>query len=339
MSAWLTTVCCLGVGLASGDPSATWTRFEFEQVEMSVPIKLVFYAPDKEAATRAAQAAFARIHRLDALMSDYDPNSELAHLAAAAGSGRPLPISGELWDVLTTAQRVSAISEGVFDVTIRPVVYLWRRARRRHELPTQEKIHAAMQLVGYQRLRLDPERRTAYLQTQGMQIDLGGIAKGYALAEALKELEKRGLRSAMVRGGGDLRLGEPPPDAPGWRIGVGGLDPQAPPTLFLCLSRCAVATSGDTWQYVIVDGKRYSHIVDPRTGVGLTDHSIVTLVGDDSALVDALSKVLSILGPEKGLPIIDAQPAMAAMVLRAPHGKPETHCSTRWPQLPRANSK
>lgn len=339
MLAWLTTVCCLGVGLASGDPSATWTRFEFEQVEMSVPIKLVFYAPDKEAATRAAQAAFARIHRLNALMSDYDPDSELGHLAASAGSGRPLPISGELWDVLSTAQRVSAMSGGVFDVTIRPVVYLWRRARKRHELPTQEKIHAALQLVGYQRLQLDLQRRTAYLATKGMQIDLGGIAKGYAMAEAMKELEKRGLHSAMVRGGGDLRLGAPPPGAPGWRIGLGGLDPQAPPTVFLCLSRCAVATSGDTWQYVVIDGKRYSHIVDPRTGLGLTDHSIVTLVGDDSALVDALSKVISILGPERGLPIIDAQPGMAAMVRRAPQGKPETHYSARWSTLPVALSK
>lgn len=333
MLAWLTTAWFLGVGLASGNPSTAWSRFEFDQVEMAVPIKLVFYAPNPEVATRGAQAAFARLREINARMSDYDPQSELSQLASSAGTGTHLPVSVDLWDVLCTAQAVSELSEGAFDITIRPVVYLWRRARRRHELPTHEKLQEALQLVGYRNVRLNDRQRTVELLKKGMQLDLGGIAKGFAMAEALKVLERHGIRSAMVRGGGDLRLGEPPPDAPGWRIGVGGLDPQAPPELFLCLSRCAVATSGDTWQYVEIDGKRYSHIVDPRTGLGLTDHSITTLIGADSARVDALAKVVSILGPEKGLKIIDAQPGMAAMVRRAAGGKPETFYSARWSEL------
>jgi thiamine biosynthesis lipoprotein len=301
---------------------------------MAVPIKLIFYAPNSALATSASQAAFARLEQLNACMTDYDPQSELCRLAATSGGGAAVPVSDDLWSVLCTAQAVSELSDGAFDVTVGPLVHLWRRARHHHELPPAYKLQEAQKAVGYRNVRLDPQRHTVELLKKGMRLDLGGIAKGFAMAEALKALEKQGIRAAMVRGGGDLRLGEPPPNSPGWRIGIAALDLKTPPTQYLWLSRCAVSNSGDTWQYVVIDGKRYSHIVDPHTGLGLTDHSNVTIVGSDSALVDAMTKVVSVLGPEKGLPLVDAQPGMAAFVVRAPAGKVETYRSARWAQLP-----
>ena len=171
------------------------------------------------------------------------------------------------------------------------------------------------------------------LTKRGMQLDFGGIAKGYAVDQALAVLRQHGVTRAMIQAGGDIGLGEPPPDAPGWRVAVPSLDMKSPPQMILSLSRCAVATSGDTWQFVVIDGRRYSHVVDPRTGIGLTDHCQVTVVAPDGVTADGLSTAVSVLGPEKGLRLIEETPGAAAMILRAPQGKTEMSQSARWKEL------
>jgi thiamine biosynthesis lipoprotein len=310
-------------------------RFEFEQLEMAVPMKIVLYAPDRAAATRAAREAFARVHALNAIMSDYDPESELRRLCDTAGSGKAVAVSGDLWKVLAHAQTVSAQSDGAFDVTVGPVVRLWRRARRQKELPPPEAIAAARNLVGYRLVGLNPDRHTAELLRPGMRLDLGGIAKGYAMEEAYAVLRKSGFPRAMVEAGGDIRLGDPPPDRPGWHIALTPLDdPHGRPESYLVLSRVAVSTSGDSMQFVEIGGRRYSHIVDPRTGMALTDHSRVTVVAPDGMTADALTKVLSVLGPQAGMKLIEATPQAAARLIRAPNGALERYQSSRWKDLP-----
>ena len=163
-----------------------------------------------------------------------------------------------------------------------------------------------------------------------MQLDLGGIAKGYAVDEALAVLAAADVTRALVDAGGDMRLGDPPPGKPGWRIGVAPLEADGPPSRRLSLSGVAVASSGDAWQYIEIDGTRYSHIVDPRTGLALTDHSSVTVVAPDGITADALASAVSVLGPEQGLKLIDATPGTAALIVRAPHGKVEMYRSRRW---------
>jgi thiamine biosynthesis lipoprotein len=299
-------------------------------------MELVLYAPNQAVATAGARAAFDRVHQLDATMSDYDPQSELCRLSDTSGEGKATPVSNDLWKVLSQAQEISERSQGAFDVTVGPVVRLWRRARRRKELPAQSQIEAAQRLVDYRLLRLDPRHHSVELLRKGMRLDLGGIAKGYAMGEALAVLRARGISIAMIHGGGDMALGDPPPDKPGWRVGIAPLDVNAPPSFYLWLSRCAVSTSGDVWQFVEIGGRRYSHIVDPHTGIGLTDHSMVTLVGTDSTLTDGLTKAVLVEGPEKGLQLIEATPGLAAFVLRAPQGKAKTYQSSRWKDLPLA---
>lgn len=330
MVAWL-----LVAGLpaaSSGEP--TFSRFEFSQVEMAAAVKIVLYALDAPAASAAAEAAFARIHALNSILSDYDPQSELRRLEHPAGEGKAVPVSQDLWRVLSHAQGLSRRSHGAFDVTVGPVVRLWRRARRRKTLPSPERLRAAREQVGYRLLRLDREPRTVELLKPGMRLDLGGIAKGYAVDEALAVLKKSGIPRALVDAGGDIALGDPPPGKPGWRIGIARLEADGPPSHVLTLSRAAVATSGDTWQYVEIDGRRYSHIVDPRTGLGLTDHSSVTVVAPDGMMADALASAVSVLGPQKGLKLIEETPGTAAFIVRAPQGKVETHASKSWKELP-----
>ena len=328
---------------AMGEPAAGQAglrRFEFTQMEMAVTVKIVLYSADADAATAAAKDAFSRVHALNGILSDYDPESELRRLCDTAGEGKAVRVSPELWKVLEHAQHVSQQSDGAFDVTVGPVVRLWRRARRQKELPSPQALRQAEELVGYKFVRLDAGHQTVELLKKGMRLDLGGIAKGYAMDEALAVLQRHGITRALVEAGGDMRLGDPPPGRAGWRVGIPPLDdPQGEPLSYLELSRVAVSTSGDMIQYVEIAGKRYSHVVDPRTGMALTDHCRVMVVGPTGMAADAITKAVGVLGPEKGLKLIDETPGMAAMVTRAPNGRIEHYESSRWKELPQVRLK
>jgi len=323
----------MGIVATATPPQTELRRFEFTRAEMAVDVRLVFYTETQDIASTAADAAFARVRQLNAVLSDYDPQSELSRLCRSSGPGRPVRVSTDLWRVLALSQTWADRSGGAFDVTIRPVVRLWRRARRQQQLPDRERIQQALADVGYENIRLDPESRTVELLRPGISIDLGGIAKGYAADEARRVLEKYTIKSCLVDAGGDMVLGSPPPDREGWRIGVAPLQADGPPSRYLVLAHCAVATSGDAWQHVEIDGRRYSHIVDPRTGLGLTDHSSVTVVAPDGATADALASAVSVLGPEAGMKLVEATPGAAALIVRSLEGEVETSESVQWKRL------
>ena len=337
MAGRLAVVWLLGVVIPANSPGEPeLIRFQFASMQMAAPVRIVLYAPDSETANAAAEAAFARIHQLNGILSDYDPKSELRRLCATAGQGKAVRVSEELWNVLLHADTLAKRSGGAFDVTIGPVVRLWRRARRGKRIPLPDVLSEHRKLLGHDLVRFDPRRRTVELLKPGMQLDLGGIAKGYAVDEALAVLGQHGVTRALVDAGGDIGLGDPPPDKPGWLIGIAPLEPDAPPRRHLWLSRVAVATSGDAWQYVEIDGRRYSHLVDPRTGMGLTDHSNVTVIAPDGIMADALASAVSVLGPEKGLKLIDQTRGAAALIVRTPQGKLQTYQSCRWERFPAA---
>lgn len=288
----------LVMGCASTDDRA-WQRYEFEEPQMGVPFKITMYAPSQAAAEKAADGAFARIKQLNDIMSDYEYDSELSALSRTAGTGQTVKISDDLWRVLAAAQRFSVASEGAFDVTIGSMVTHWRRARRTGELPTAQQLAAARDSFGYTNLVLDWGK--AQITKQNVRLDLGAIAKGYAADEALKVLRAQGIRRAIVAASGDMAIGDAPPTKKGWRIQL--LNAEKSRHQFLLLKNCALATSGDLFQHVLINGVRYSHIVDPRTGLGLTDQSLVTVVAKDAMTADALATSISVLGPERGLKV------------------------------------
>jgi thiamine biosynthesis lipoprotein len=279
--------------------------------------RIVLYASDTSHAEIAAAAAFDRIRALNAIFSDYEDDSELTTLTRTAGSGQAVRLSPELWDVLNQAQILAARTHGAFDVTVGPYTSLWRRARRRSEFPRADLLELARGRVGYAKLHLNPAQRSAMLAVPRMRLDLGGIAKGYAMDEALKVIGTCGIHSALVSGGGDIAVSNPPPGRRAWRIGLASLDePGAAPSEFLLVARSAVATSGDLFQFVEIDGRRYSHIVDPHTGIGLTDHSLVTVVASRSAVADSLATTLGVLGPKAGLELIAQDLGVEARIAR-----------------------
>ena len=301
-------------GLA-GEPALR--RLEFSQAHMGTLFRIIVYAPDAATASRASNAAFQRIGTLDNTMTDYSPSSELMSLCRKAGEP-PVRVSEDLYRVLAQAQELAARTNGAFDVTVGPVMRLWRRARRQREMPDAAELARARKLVGYRKLRLDPRARTVQLLEKGMRLDLGGIAKGYAADEALAVLKQYGITRALVVAGGEMAASAPPPGRDGWRIGIAPLEsPEKPPTRFLMLRDAAVSTSGDAEQYVELNGTRYSHIVDPRTGMGVVGRSSVTVVAPKATASDSLATAVSVLGPEQGLELIRSTPGTAALIIQA----------------------
>ena len=323
-------VVCGGQCVMAAD-SERLERFVFEKAEMGVPFRVTLYAHGSGDAERAARAAFARVEALNAVFSDYDSDSELSHLSDSSGNGRCIPVGADLWKVLERALYFSNRSEGAFDLTIGPVVNLWRTARRKRELPNPEKIRDALGRTGFRAIQLHSDSRSVELLKPRMRLDAGGIAKGYAIQEALQVLFDSGHKVCMVEGGGDLALGDAPPGAKGWKVSVTQLDHKsAPQPQVLELKNCALSTSGDLYQRLEIDGVRYSHIVDPRTGVGLVDHSLVSVLGPNAMDTDALSKVISVMGPERGMPIAEEIGGVSVYVIRAPGGCLEEWRSANW---------
>ncbi len=320
----------------AGAARAGEERFVFEKAEMGMPFHVTLYAPDAATARAGADAAFARIAELNAVCSDYDSDSELSRLSRTSGQGKAVQLSNDLWRVLARAQWFAEQTDGALDATVGPVVGLWRNARRKQALPSAERLAELRQRVGFKNLRLDAGARTAELLLPEMRLDLGAIAKGYAADEALAVLRARGLPRALVGSGGDMAAGDPPPDQPGgWRVEVAPLDVSgAPPPQIVLLAHCGIATSGDVFQRVEIDGVRYSHIVDPHTGMGLTDHGLVTIVAGDCMTADAMATAVSVLGPRRGFEFVELTPGAAAHFVHQPAQSIEFMESKRWKALP-----
>ena len=331
----MVTVALLMIGTGRVSAAEQLERYEFLQSQMGVPFRITLYAGNDVAANKAARAAYARIKQLNGILSDYDPDSELMRLCRSSGPEKPVKVGRDLERVVSASLRLSAKTGGAFDVTIGPVVRLWRIARRKKQMPAYAALSEALVRVGHRHVRLDTKQHTIELQHKEMRLDLGGIAKGFAGDEALKVLKAHGITRALIDGSGDIVAGDPPPGKKGWIIEVGAVtqkptgrvpsEPQSTKPLRLKVSNAAVATSGDAYQNVKIDGKRYSHIINPKTGLGLTQSSSVTVIAENGMAADSLASAVSVLGPKRGLKLIGDMKHRAAMVIILKDGQPQKH--------------
>jgi thiamine biosynthesis lipoprotein len=296
---------------------------------------ITLYAAEENAAKIAAEAAFARVVQLNDIMTDYDRESELMRFCLSP-YGHPVVLSEDLFYVIAKAQRVAEMTDGALDVTLGPLIRLWRRARRQRELPPPDLIAAAKAASGYRNLRLDKARRTGTLLKQDMALDLGAVAKGYAAEEALKVLVKRGFPRAMVAASGDLALGDPPPGKEAWSIGIDSIDAEGDShSQVVLVKNCGLSTSGDTEQFTVIDGKRYSHIIDPKTGIGLPERIGVTVIARHAIDSDAFDTAASVLGAQRGMEFIEKQTDTAALFVVMKDGKKQQIESSRFKRIPR----
>ena len=282
---------------------------QYESVEphMGTLVSIKLYAASEQQAKDAFHAAFARIAQLDATLSDYKPGSELNRITTLAVQS-PKPISDDLFQVLAEGQSLAEQTGGAFDVTVGPLTHLWRQSRRTRSLPDPKTLAEALSRTGYRKMHLDPASHTVSFDVAGMQLDVGANAKGFAADEAIKVLSKLGIHSALVAASGDLAFSNPPPGEKGWKVAIDAL-PQP-----LVLSNAAVSTSGASEQNFTVNGVRYSHILDPHTGLGLTTNITTTVVAPHGLDADGLDTALNVLGLDRALAFIETQPGAAAVI-------------------------
>ncbi len=315
-------------------------RYVLERPKLGSIVRLAFYAADSSIANQAAEATFDRIDQLDRILSNYRSDSELLRLCAltqigatSTGQSPELPIaetvSRDLWRVLRSAQRHSRLTDGAFDVTVGPLSRLWKRAIRRRELPSVHQIEQARRQVGYQFVEVAVDEPLVTLHRPNLRLDLGGIAKGYIADQALRVLNDHGIAHAIVDAGGDIAVGAQPPGRSGWDIAISRGHPDRVPAVrdqvrkevapsarirIVRLANCGIATSGDTFQSAEINGRRYSHTVDPRTGQGIDQPATVTVIAKTAMQADALASSISVLGMKAGLELAERLPETDAHV-------------------------
>ena len=325
-------VCCL-VAAANSTPAAPLKLYEAVEPHMGTLFRIKLYAPDEPAAAHAFRAAFDRVAALDDTLSDYKPASELNRICKNA-VGSPVMVSDDLLRVLTASQQLAVATGGEFDITLGPVIHLWRQARKDGRVPDTADLARVSAYCGYRTLHIDPAARTVKLDQASMELDVGGIAKGDAADQALKVLNGLGIHSALIAASGDLAFSNAPPGRPGWSIGIDSFDrANAPFTRVLQLSNAAVSTSGDTEQHLDAGGKRYSHIIDPKTDVGLTQGIAVTIIARHGIEADGLATAVSVIGAARGLQFVDSTPGVAALIVQRGVNGPEVLESSRFHSL------
>jgi len=306
---------CLSLAALAGAAPAGLHRYEAVEPHMGTLVRVTVYTPDERSAKAAFRAAFDRIRELDGILSDYKPDSELNRITKTAVA-RAVPVSEDLFTVLRGSQDLAEATSGAFDITQGPVIQLWREARRTRRVPDTAALRDAMTRAGFRKLHLDAQQRTVRFDMTGMALDVGGIGKGYAASEAIEALDALGVSSALVAVSGDLACSGPPPGERGWRIGVHSGDAAVlgvPGVLEL--TNAAVSTAGNSEQHVDIDGRRYSHIIDSSSGIGVAGDMSVTVVAPHGLEADGLDTAASVLGAERGLALIESHPNAAALII------------------------
>jgi len=281
--------------LVSIPSNAQKTRFSFSEQKMGSPLNIIFYAQDSVNANKLARTCFELIDSLNHIFSNYDSSSELTSINNNAGIAKNIA-SPLMWELIMQSKEAYFKSKGAYNIAMGPLTQLWRTARRLKQFPSQVQIKNKLILCNFNKIQLNDFNHSIYLTAKGMQLDFGGIGKGYIAQKVVDYLKKEGITTSLVDAGGDIVLGDAPPNKKGWTVGVN--QPEKADDLLpekLQLHNLSVATSGDVYQFIEHNGKKYSHIIDPSTGYGVTSLRNVTVIANDGALADWLATACSIL--------------------------------------------
>jgi thiamine biosynthesis lipoprotein len=304
-------IVCGGIG---GTARAEWIT-QTENI-MGTRCSVELWSEDRQKGEAAIASVFADMHRIDRLMSTWKEDTEISRVNREAGK-HPVQISAELFRLLQVSVEYSELTRGAFDITYASVGYLYDFKKGVH--PDQKAIEAALPGISFRHMKLDPKTTSVFFARPGMRIDLGGIAKGHSVDRGIEILQKQGITRAMVNAGGDTRIigdrfGKP------WVVGVRDPDHEGRVFLRLPLTDTAFSTSGDYERYFDEDGKRFHHIIDPKTGDSARKCRSVTVISTTATRTDALTKSVFIMGPEEGIRFIDTLPDVDAVAV-APDGK------------------
>jgi thiamine biosynthesis lipoprotein len=296
-------------------------KYVFEEPKMGSPFTITIYTNDSLHAATIAAKAFQLADSLNNILSDYIDSSEINRLSATSGKGIYVHVSPPLFDIIQRAQSASILSNGAYDITVGPIVKLWRKARKEKIFPDKDSLKAALQKTGYRYVHLDTLHRSIYLEKGGMQLDVGGLGKGFVAQATLDLIKENGFNSAMVNAGGKIVTANAPADQEGWLIGIN--QPEEKNEILqqlLSLQNIAVSTSGDIYQYVEFGEKKYSHIVNPKTGIGLISQRNVTAIAPDGTTADWLSTACSVLSLKKSMRLVKKIKGAALLITEKKNG-------------------
>jgi len=314
VSVWRQSLLLLLLGSCAVHSAAVQADWLYrEESIMGTRCAVELWATDRNAGNAAIEAVFADMRRIDALMSTYKPDSEVSRVNDNAAK-EPVAITAELFGLLQTSVQYSGLSKGAFDITYASVGYLYDY--RQHFHPDEKTIAAALPSIDYRQLRLDPVKRTVAFGKPGMRIDLGGIAKGYAVDRGIQILKDRGFTHSMVNAGGDTRVSGDRFGKP-WIVGIRHPDRKDEIAMRIPLVDAAFSTSGDYERFFDEGGVRYHHIIDPKTGHSPHAVRSVTVIASNATRTDGLTKTVFILGPKDGIDFINSLPDADAIVIAA----------------------
>lgn len=284
---------------------------------MGTLARVIVVASDKKTAQGGIEAAFEQISKIDELMSYHNPDSELSRVNQNAFKG-PVKVSAPTYYVVKKSIEFGKLTDGAFDVTVGPLVDLWHKAADSNRSPTEQQLQQARSKVGCDKLILNDAEQSIRFAVEGMRIDLGGIAKGFAIDKAIESVKDAGCLGALVDIGGDIRcFGTPLKGQEHWLIGLQNpdLESENQNLLELKLTDKAVATSGGYQRFVIIGGKRYSHIINQETGESAEGLSGVTIITDSATDADALATAVSVMGLEKGVQLVENTAETEAIII------------------------
>lgn len=267
-------------------------RYEYSEQKMGTEFRIVFYTDDSQLADKVQKESFDRIERFDEIFSDYNIDSRASQLSSFAGKDTLIDLKGAMRFMISRTMAVCSFTDGIFDVTIGPLTKLWRRAFRRNEFPSDIEIQEAKAKVGCEFVHHTEDHKLR-LEKAGMRLDFGGVAKGFAIDDVMRHIQRQGILSVLIEGGGDIRVGKAPPDKEGWEIALENGE-------IMVLSDIAIASSGSTYKYLEHEGIKYSHIINPHTGYGITNPKTVTVKAATCFMADMIATTFCIAG-HKGI--------------------------------------
>ncbi len=289
--------------------------FKKSKTLMGTEMEITVVSADEKAAHKAIDAAFAEIRRIEELMSTYIPESQVSKINSAAGD-KAVRVDKELLSLIKKSKEYAELTDGGFNIAVGPLIKLWKIAEGEN-IPGSEEIKRAKEIINYKDIAVDEKKSAVFLRKKGMAIDLGGIAKGYASDRAEIVLKKNGIVSGIVAVAGDINAFGKKADGNKWRVGIQHPRKKDAFIGIIELEDEAVSTSGDYERFFIKDGKRYHHIIDPKTGKPADKCQSVTIVAKEATATDALSTGIFVIGLEKGMELIERLPDVEGIIIDA----------------------
>lgn len=278
-------------------------------------ISVVASAEEKDFAEHCINQAIVEIQRIEKLLTTFDESSQTNQVNAAAGL-HPVKVDREVFELISRSIRISEITQGAFDISYGSIdKKLWNFDKNMTALPDAATAKKMVRLINYRNIILDPEKNTVFLKEAGMRIGFGGIGKGYAAERAKMVLKQLGVKGGIVNAAGDLTTWGLQPDGKPWTIGIASPDKSNQPFSYLDITNAAIATSGNYEKFIIIDGKKFSHTIDPKTGLPVQGIKSVTIISPNAEIADAMATPVMIMGIKVGLDMINQIKNLACIII------------------------